>query len=301
MAILKVSTQGKDPSWVRYIHRRIANKKNFLCLVSGQTGSGKSWSCLSVALMLDKNFDSSRIVFGLRGLMDLINSQDNFPAGTVFVWDEFQIEAGNRSWQSLTNKLLNSLLSTFRHKRFIVLINAPYADFIDSHSKKLLHAEWEVQSIDYSKQTTKIKPMVIQYNSRRRQFYYKYLRVNGKRGIAPIKAWNVPKPPKWLVEDYEGMKNSFTRDLNREIQEQLDLQELKKKKKKPLTQMQADCIELTEKYRSSMKVAEILGITPRTVQFHLSQARKKGYKPLEQPLDTAFKDNSSHPNDISMG
>src|SRR3989344_9140500 len=139
MAILtEQQTQEQEPSWIRYIRNRILKRKNFLALVSGATGSGKSWSCLSIALMLDKNFGSERIIFGLRALMELINSGEKFPAGTCFVWDEFQIEGGNRSWQSLTNKLLNSLLSTFRHKNFIVLINAPYSDFIDSQSKKLL-------------------------------------------------------------------------------------------------------------------------------------------------------------------
>jgi len=125
MAILKQKSLKQDPSWIRYIRNRIIKKKNFLALISGATGSGKSWSCLSIALMLDKSFNEERIIFGLKGLMKLINSGENFSAGTVFVWDEFQVDISNRSWQSLTNKLLTSLLSTFRHKQFILLINAP--------------------------------------------------------------------------------------------------------------------------------------------------------------------------------
>lgn len=271
--------ENQEPSWIRYIKNRILRKKNFLALVSGQTGSGKSWSCLSMALMLDKSFNIDRVVFGLRPLMKLINSGEKFNAGTLFIWEEFQESGGNRNWQSLTNKLLNSLLSTFRHKRFILLINAPYSDFIDSQSRKLLHAEMEVTGIDYEKQKTILKPMIIQYNSRRKQFYYKYLRVKTKLGVSPITKWGLPKPPKWLVEQYEAKKEEFTTKLNKDIEKQLDELENKKKgkEKKPLTDKQQLVLDLMNKYNNIEKVAQEIGITERTAFFHIAQAQKKGY------------------------
>ncbi len=298
MAILTQQTQEQEPSWIRYIRNRILKRKNFLALVSGTTGSGKSWSCLSVALMLDKNFGSDRVVFGLRGLMELINSGEKFPAGTVFVWDEFQIEGGNRNWQSLTNKLLNSLLSTFRHKNFIVLINAPYSDFIDSQSKKLLHAEWEVTGIDYNNEKTIMKPMVIQYNSRRKQFYYKYLRVKTKRGVSPITKWKIPKPPKWIVEEYERRKTEFTTNLNKEIERQLDKLD-SKDKKKPLTDKQEEILDLMSKHQDVPTVAKELKTTERTVYFHIAQARKKGYDYEKASENNAKSDKGVQYSDIS--
>lgn len=269
-------TQEQEPSWIRYIRNRIKKKKNFLALVSGATGSGKSYSCLSIGMMLDPNFNPERIVFGLKGLMQLINSKENFPVGSCFVWDEFSIEANNRSWQSLTNKLLNSLLTTFRHKRFILLVNAPYSDFVDSQSKKLLHAEFEVQSIDYGSEKTILKPMLIQYNGRRRHFYYKYLRVKTSKGICPIKKWGIPKPPKWIVEAYEKMKVEFTTKLNESIEEQLnDLES--SKQKKPLTDKQQRVFDLMKKYDDVVLVAKELDVTPRNVFYTIQAIKKKGY------------------------
>ncbi len=281
MAILEIKQDKKQEKiWIRYIKNRILKKKNFLCLVWGPTGSGKSYTCLSVALDLDKNFSIDKVVFGLKGLMNLINSGEDFPPGTVFLWDEFQIDASNRNWQSLTNKLLNSLLSTFRHKNFILLINAPYGDFIDSQSRKLMHAEFEVKGINFDTEQTKIKPMCLQYNGQKGKFYRKYLRVKNSKGVCPVKTWRINKPPLWLTEPYEKMKTDFTSNLNKSIGRQLDKLDKYDKpsdKKEPLTPKQQEIIDLMEKYQDANKVAKEIGMGVRSVYFHLAQAKKKGY------------------------
>ena len=68
-----VVKQEQEASWIRYIKQRISRNKNFLGFLSGPTGSGKSWSSLSICGMVDDEFDISRIVFGGIELMDLIN------------------------------------------------------------------------------------------------------------------------------------------------------------------------------------------------------------------------------------
>lgn len=275
-----ISNDRTEPSWISYIRGRIQKNKNFIVLISGQTGSGKSWAGLSVAKMLNPDFSANRIVFGLRGLMNLINSGETFKAGTCFVWDEFQIDAGNRNWQSLTNKLLNSLLSTFRHRRFVLIITAPFSDFLDSQSRKLIHAEFETMKIDYQTKRTKLKCHLLQYNSRYRKFYYKYLRVRDRRGlVAPLKAWNVPCPSKELIEGYEKLKSEFTTKLNASIQAQLDELDpvIQKNKQKPLTEQQEKVLRLMDEYKDANKVIEIMKLHRSVIYNHISQARKKGW------------------------
>jgi DNA-binding CsgD family transcriptional regulator len=238
-----------------------------------------------MAQSLDKNFTHHRIVFGLKGLMSLINSGEEFPAGTCFVWEEFQISGGNRSWQSLANRLLNSLLSTFRHKRFILLINSPFSDFIDSHSKKLLHAEIELIGIDKNTNQTITKPMITQYNSRRKKFYYKYLRIKTKNGVSPVKKWRIRKPSQELINIYEEMKHKFTTDLNKSIEKQLDRLDADDNapdNKKQLSVKQQEVYDLMLKYNDVLKVAKELGISVRTTYFHLLKIKNKGYDYGEQ-------------------
>jgi len=47
---------------IRYIRKRITQNKNFLALFTGPTGSGKSWTSLSIAEMLNEDFNISRLV-----------------------------------------------------------------------------------------------------------------------------------------------------------------------------------------------------------------------------------------------
>ena len=276
MAVIRTK---KEPSWVTYVRTRIKNKKNFLVQINGPTGSGKSWAGLSIALQLDDSFGPQRIIFGFRKLIELINSGEKFKAGTCFVWDEFHIEAGARDWQSLTNKLLNSLLSTFRHKFFILIITSPYSDFIDSQSRKLIHAEFQTLKIDEIERKTKLKPMLLQYNSRNKKFYYKYLRIKTQNGISPLISWKVPAPPQWLIDEYEKMKTDFTTNLNKDIERQLnELEQKEAGRRKPLTELQEKAMRLMAKYDNIEQVAKEMGFTQRTAYFHIAQAHKKLYR-----------------------
>jgi len=267
----------KEYRWITYIRNRPKANKNFLGIITGPTGSGKSWTGMSICFMVDKTFTPERIVTNIKQLMELINS-GKIKSGQALLWDEAGIDISSRAWQSLTNKMVNYLLQTFRHKRFILIFTTPYMDFIDSSTRKLFHAEFQTQLIDTKKKTVKIKPFLIQYNARNRKFYYKYLRIITELGLAPVKYWNVPKPPLWLIQEYERKKLEFTKELNIDIERQL-----KEGGKKPLTPLQEKAKELYEKHGDTEKVAELMGTSVRNVQFHLWKVKNKGYR-LDKPL-----------------
>ena len=212
---------GNKYSLVRYIHRRIANNKNFLATITGPTGSGKSWSALSMAELLDKEFSVDRVIFKGRELMKLIN-EGNLKPGSVIVWDEAGIDLSNRNWQSVTNKMLNALLQTFRHKNFILFFTVPYHDFVDASSRKLFHADFETQKINKNQEVVVIKPKLLQYNSNLCKWYRKYLKVQVNHSIVKIRRWAVPKPSDALIKAYEEKKNKFTKNLNMDIDRQLE-------------------------------------------------------------------------------
>ena len=213
--------KAKAYTLVRYIQRRIKNNKNFLATITVPVGSGKSWSALSMAELLDKDFNVDRIIFKARELMKLIN-EGNLKPGSVIIWDEAGIDLSNRNWQSVTNKMLNALLQTFRHKNFILFFTVPYHDFIDSASKKLFHADFETQKINKNQQVVIIKPKLLQYNSNLSKWYRKYLKVQINHKLVKIKRWAVPKPTDKLIKAYEEKKNLFTKNLNLDIDKQLE-------------------------------------------------------------------------------
>lgn len=211
-------------SWIRYIKQRIRQNKNMLMVLSGPTGSGKSWSALKIAELLDDEFSSERVVFKGSELMALINS-GKLDKGSVIVWDEAGIDISSKNWMSTTNKLLNFLFQTFRHKCFVLIFTVPYSSFVDKSTRKLFHAELRTESINFNDETVKLKPQLIQYNGRLDKFYYKYLRVSNRKGVAPITYWYVPKPSSQLITSYEQRKKEFTDKLNLKISNELKVLE----------------------------------------------------------------------------
>lgn len=276
--ITKLKNKG-DPYWIKYINGRIARKQNFLGFIGGPTGSGKSWTGLSICEMGDPEFGPERIITDMKSLMNLINS-GKLHNGSYILWDEAGIDISSKNWQALTNKLINFLMQTFRHQRLVLIFTSPYLDFIDASTRKLFHAEFTTDKIKYKENKCRIKPQLIQYNPKYRKFYYKYLRVKVPgRGAVPLKYWSVPKPSKWLIDEYEKIKKSFTSKLNKDIEKQLD--DLEKAKnpdyRKPLTPLQKKSITLMAKYDDIKKVAKEIGISVKTAYFHVSVAHKKGY------------------------
>ena len=272
-----VRQRKQKSSWIAYIHQRIRQNKNFIGFVSGPTGSGKSYSCLRIGEEVDSDFDIDRVVFGGKELMQLINS-GTLKKGSCIVWEELGVGMSNRNWQSITNKALNYLVMTFRHRNFVLLLNAPYMDFADASLRKLFHAELRTISIDFKEKKVRLKPQLIQYNPRMQKFYYKYLRVITSDGVVPIIKWGVAKPSKKLLKAYETKKKQFTNRLNVDILTELESVDAKKAEEKELTDVQKGILGMIEKEMTVEDIIKSCGTSKQAVYMNLRFIKKKGYK-----------------------
>ena len=251
--------------------KRIKNNLNMFCMFTGKLGSGKSWSGISYALELDPDFDAEKqITFNFRKTMELINA-DWFQKKKVKVilWDEPQITISNRAWQSQVNKLVNYLISTFRHQNIILIMAAPYKDFLDSQTMKLLHWEFQCSKINKKKGVCITYPKYQQYNPNKKITYPHplYVLTKGKRLL--MRTWKIKKPNKEAIKIYETNKLKFTASLNKDIEKKLN--ELEKVEDKPRsildtgTTKQREAKRLfVEKGGNIDEVAKELGITERS-------------------------------------
>lgn len=214
--------------WTAYIKKRIRENKNFISFIGGPTGSGKTYSALKICEVLDDDFNVDRIVFDGLELMRLLN-EGNIKSGSCILFEEAGVAMSNRNWYSTLNKMLNYLMQTFRHRNIVLIFTSPYMDFIDAGTRKLIHAEIMTDGIDYEKKVCRLKPMLIQYNSRYNKYYYKYLKMKIGGNSVKIKRWSVGLASPELIKAYEEKKRRFTDKLNEDI-----LVELGGKKKKEL-------------------------------------------------------------------
>jgi len=277
----QILNEPKEKYWISYIKSRIKKNKNFLGFISGQTGSGKSWSTISICEQLDENFNENNIVFSGLELMKLINS-GKLKRGSAICFEEVGVEMNNKNWASVTNKMLNYLIQTFRHRGFILIMNSPYMDFVDSSVRKLFHAEMSTVGIDFKQKLCKIKPQLIQYNGRIKKYYYKRLKVITKKGVIPIQFWNVEKPSQKIIKIYEKKKKDYTDNLNKEIFRELKQLQIKKENKKgwgaSLTDIQQETLDLLKQGNNIQQVADIRGKAHSVIGNCIKCLKIKGYK-----------------------
>lgn len=269
-----------EQSWINWIKKRIKNNLNFLAIAEGPTGIGKSWSLIRIAYDIDPTFEPRQIAFSFKQVMEIINSDwFNKKKWKIIIFDEAQTDIGNRQWQSLTNKLMNYLLSTFRHQNIILLFTSPYSDFIDTQSMKLMHCKFEVRGHNKKTKKTQIRPKLLQYNSSKKKFYYHSLYVIRNRKMRKLQKWVVNKPPEHLIKPYEDDKKKFTDRLNRDILNELQGIEHKKNKKlkKPLTELQQKIYECWKKGMRQKDIAILLNKKPSVISESEKYMRNKGY------------------------
>jgi len=299
-AIVVYRGKPKVNSWARWmVGRTMKQNKNNLISVIGQTGSGKTYTAISICEIMSKMdgvpFGIDNVVFSLRELMDLINS-GKLKRGSKIIFDEPQVSISAREFQSEANKVFNYLLSTFRHRNLTLFFCTPFETLLDKNSRRLFHARFETMSINRNNNTCRIKPRFIEYSDFKTDAYRKQLIVmfkdeNGRNKSQKLFYWDVPKPSKELIEQYEQKKLEFTNNLNKNISERLKLFDESGKsltaekveeipERKPLTPTQEKVMRVFANIKESNKferAKEILNISLSAIHKNKTLAEKKGY------------------------
>lgn len=113
------------------------NQNCLICFV-GQTGSGKSYSSITLALELDNNFSIDKIYFEIdKFIQDL--SDNIFKKGDVIIIDDAGVSISNRDWQSVINRAIGIIVQSFRFLNLVLIINVPKISFIELQVRSLLH------------------------------------------------------------------------------------------------------------------------------------------------------------------
>ena len=235
MANKKMPWQVKcDP-----INRRVWNKiykkdKNVLVFVCGETGSCKSGSALRKSIELDRDihnkcrfylstdpFDpKNRVVTSAKAFVKLISS--NLPKGSCVIWDEIGVDADNREYFTLKNRLIKKVFQTFRYLNLIVFMTVPDFHSVDIGVRKLIHAYIEMKGKVRDGEQAASKWQWTSTNPKDGKVYFKYPQyVDGDGMKKKIKSYEIPRPPKDVEKIYKKLKDNVNKNWYENYNKQL--------------------------------------------------------------------------------
>ena len=270
----------KQNPYLVWVESRILKNKNFILIINGPTGSGKTYAGMRFAVDIANKLGTSFTIknnmdFNFHGLLNKMALPENDKAGTVFLFEEVgSVGSGSasREWQSKANAFFFSFLQTSRHRNQILILTCPNFNYLEKGSRELCHSQWEMVNINPRKKVSTCKPHILQVNSQTGKIYFKYLRFKFNGIRHKFSRLELKLPPQDMVNEYEIIKRKFTDELNKRIMEA----------NKPKEDMhQKSVIDddklkiLLDKGVSNENMAKIFNCTTRTVSRRRANLAKK--------------------------
>ena len=270
---------------LKYIDSKMRNNKNFLSVVTGSTGSGKSYSCLRLAELWylhyfkDRTFPTTNICFSVEELIKRLRT-GGLKKGDLLIAEEIGISANAKNFQSKTNKALQFILQSFRSLNIIVLFNVPHFSFFDKTARMLMHSHIQTKMIDVEKQQCILKPYFLSISQTSGKIYSKWLRVKNIKTnqLLKITSLRLSKPSKDLVVVYEEMKNRFVTALISNLDDQNSQKDQQQRHKlRPLTNRQQEVFNYLNTGKTSGEIAKIMKLPVCTISIQKRYIRNRGY------------------------
>lgn len=113
--------------------RRMKNQDSIIIIV-GQKRTGKSWSAIKLAEILDKDFDvKTGLYFKPAEFLKYFNSVEK----KVIIFDEGSESYDRRKWWEIQNAVFNSLLTREGFRQNILIITLPVLSDLDQRAVRL--------------------------------------------------------------------------------------------------------------------------------------------------------------------
>jgi len=207
---------------IRKVQKRLWKlNKNWLSIITGPTGSGKSWSALSLAEKIDPDFNVDKVVLRPEKFLENV-AERNYGQGDVVVFDEAGAGMSAKAHMTKKNRIIDQVLQTFRRQNIAVIFTVPSKANVDKSVRRLLHTYIETKTIDYKNERNHLKWLEMDYNQKTDKIYYKYPKRRDENGaVRKIKNVKMGKPSEDLIEAYEQKRTKFQNRKNKEFYNEL--------------------------------------------------------------------------------
>lgn len=207
-----------SPILRKVIYRRVHEwDQNFMGVMVGETGKGKSYAALRLAEALYPNFSIDDVAFTLQEFFQLV--EEDRPEGSVIILDEAGVGASHRDWYDDAHQHLNYVLQTWRHQNRIAILTIPELDKLDPVARARLHGYFEMIRINHQEEWSRAQFKRIKTNPRTGENYYRYPRLRWNGTKRKYKGLTFGLPSEDLRDAYEERKEAFTAELNQGAQD----------------------------------------------------------------------------------
>lgn len=189
---------------------------NWMGAVVGETGQGKSYTCLSIAEAVDPGFSIDQVAFGIEEFMHLV-MDESYGRGSIIILEEASVEAAAENFHDISNKVLRTVLETWRNQNRGALLNLPTFSRLDVGARIRMTALIQQQAKFESEGYSIAKYKHLQTNSDTGKIYRHYPEIGGREH----RTLKIAPPSEEIREAYEKKSDEYTQELNRELLEEL--------------------------------------------------------------------------------
>lgn len=282
--LIQGNVEGEAGILMKYLDNRFKRNKNWLCAITGGTGSGKSYASIKICELwyqyyFNKPFPVEHICFSIEDMIKLF-LEEKLKRGDIVILEESGTLINSKDFQMKINKLFNFFMQSFRSLNVGLIFNLPSFSMMDKSTRILVHSHFITKRIIEAEQVCELKPYYVQINQASGKEYRKYLRVTFKeRGMNFTRKVDILKltmPSDEVIEDYEKRKRTFVLLMADNLLERI---EKEREFKRPLTQFQIQLFDYVKEHpgHTYKELSEALGKEVKTIWRNVQWVQRKGH------------------------
>lgn len=283
----RVRTENLGSVLLNYIKQRTYNSpKNTIIVIVGEPGSGKSNAGVKILeklnpMLFERNTPiealKKRVSFTPEGFSECVDNGTK--KGDVIIYDEPQISYNSRDFMSNTNKLLNKILTTYRHRQLITIFCTPSLSYIDAQARKLVTLFVEMKDMQQKKGYAMAKVYKFKYNGLMDEYMPNKIRFvdNADGCLKEISDVYFGRLSPEIEEAYKTISFEFKRGVVKDVNKKLRNEVQEMKERPVLNLIEKEVIKL--KYNKKMNVdgiAEELGLPRSKIRKAYRDLKKRG-------------------------
>lgn len=218
--------RGENEEHGLWLLRRIWDRVNrdnehFMGVIVGREGSGKSFTALKIANIVDPTFDADRVIFEVSDLLEVLRDGDHEP-GNFYVLDEAGVQFGVRTWQERGQVLANQAMQLIRDHNLGLIFTLPRLGELDSQTQGRLQAFLElIDKQDGEYVTGKWKWLKPDRTDETGEIYKPYPRRRMNGDVLRITRVAFSPPDEEIIDPYKEKKSDFQEEFYDEVIEEL--------------------------------------------------------------------------------